>query len=119
MCWGFASLKSLETYLALNELGNYDFSEMHLDYIQSDLMYGYRELHTGGNFSEFKEYITVSGVVLESDVPYREHSEEEYSKFTDIRKITEGTDIKHVYVVEKTFLNYNDEYRLKIAYFCC
>ena len=92
LCWGFASLKSLETYLALNELGNYDFSEMHLDYIQSDLMYGYRELHTGGNFSEFKEYITVSGVVLESDVPYREHSEEEYSKFTDIRKITEVTE---------------------------
>ena len=92
LCWDFASIKSLETYLALNGIGNYDLSEMHLDYIESDLMYGNRTVHQGGNFYNFKNYISESGVVLEEDVPYREHTEEEYSKFADIKKVVEVTE---------------------------
>ena len=92
LCWDFASIKSLETYLALNNIGDYDLSEIHLDYIESDLMYGNRTIHQGGNFSNFKRYISESGVVLEKDAPYRDHTEEEYSKFNDIKKVVEVTE---------------------------
>ena len=92
LCWDFASIKTLETYLALNNLGNYDFSEMHLDYVESDLFYGNRKIHEGGNFENFKSYITESGVVLEDDVPYRDHTEEEYNKFLDMKKVLEVTE---------------------------
>lgn len=93
LCWDFASMKSLETYLALNNLGNYDFSELHLDYIESDLLYGTRELHQGGNFSNFRSYVIESGVVLEEDVPYyRVYTEEEYNKLNEIPNVIEVTD---------------------------
>lgn len=92
LCWDFASLKALETYLAINKLGDYDLSESHLDYIESDFMYGFRKEGTGGNFNNFKKYISESGVVTEEEVPYREYSEEEYSKFVDIKKVTEVTE---------------------------
>lgn len=92
LCWDFASLKSLETYLALNDFGDYDLSEMHVNYIESNLMYGSREVHTGGNFNIFKKYISESGVVTESEVPYRVYDENEYSKFADIEKVTEVTE---------------------------
>lgn len=94
LCWDFASLKTLETYLALNNLGNYDFSELHMDYITSNLMYGYRGLHEGGNFEIFKSYLTESGVVEEEKVPYnfKEYTEEEYNKFTDFEKVIEVTE---------------------------
>lgn len=92
LCWDFASIKSLETYLALNNLGNYDFSEIHLDYIESNLLYGYRDVHTGGNFSEFQRYVTESGVVLEKDAPYRDHNEDEYYKFVDMKNVLNVTE---------------------------
>ena len=94
LCWDFASIKPLETHLALKNLGKYDFSELHLDYITSDLLFGSRELHWGGNFSEFKEYIIESGVVLEKEVPYEhaDYSEEEYMKFNNIKKAVEVTE---------------------------
>ena len=100
LCWDFASIKPLETYLALNNLGNYDFSEMHLDYIESELFYGNRKIHQGGNFNNFKNYIVESGVVLENEVPYRDHTEEEYNKFLDIKKaieVTETVDFPSIY----------------------
>lgn len=34
-CWAFASLNSLETYLMIHGYGEYDFSEIHLSYIES------------------------------------------------------------------------------------
>lgn len=92
LCWDFASVKSLETHLAINGLGNYDLSEMHVNYITSDLMYGGRKIDTGGNFGEFKDYISESGVVLENQVPYKDYTEEEYSKFADIQKVIEVTE---------------------------
>lgn len=94
LCWDFASMKSLETYLALKNIGNYDLSELHVDYITSNLMYGSRELHEGGNFAMFKDYLTESGVVLEEKVPYdfKEYTEEEYEKFPDMEKVIEVTE---------------------------
>ena len=64
-------MKSLETYLALNGYGDFDFSELHVDYLESDEFGNYRELHQGGNFSDFEEYLGNNYVpVLESEVPY-------------------------------------------------
>ena len=103
LCWGFASLNTLETHLALNDLGEYDFSEIHLDYIESQKLYGYRSLHDGGNFGVFKDYIIESGVVLEETLPYstdREYSEEEYEKFIDMESVitvTETVDFPSIY----------------------
>ena len=105
LCWDFASIKSLETHLALNNK-NMDLSEIHLDYIESNLMFGSREVHNGGNFDMFKDYLIDDGVVLEEKAPYYEsvkyeygyyhnpieYSEEQYSKFTDIEKATEVTE---------------------------
>ena len=111
LCWDFASIKSLETYLALNNLGDYDFSELHVDYIESDLLYGERGLHQGGNFDMFKKYLIESGVVLESDVPYNMvYTEEEYNKLNEIPKaieVTETVDFPSIYKGEKA--NYTDE----------
>ena len=44
LCWDFASLKSLESYLSINGYGDYDFSELHLDYLTSSEFGGYRSL---------------------------------------------------------------------------
>lgn len=110
LCWGFASIKTLETYLSLNNLGNYDFSELHLDYIESELMYGDRAIHAPGNFGDFQNYVIESGVVLEEQVPYTytgtgtaggeeytyiglyDYTEEQYNKFPDIEKAVEVTE---------------------------
>ena len=105
LCWDFASIKALETYLSLNKLGDYDFSEMHLDYIESDLMYGERKLHDGGNFENFKNYVSESGVVLEESVPYtyNDFSEEEYTKFADMKSVvnvTETVDFPTMYKID-------------------
>ena len=100
LCWDFASMKSLETYCALNNLGNFDFSEIHLDYLESNLLYGTREIHDGGNFQMFEKYIGEFGVVDESQAPYREHSKEEYYKFMDMPKtmeVTETIDFPYMY----------------------
>ena len=94
LCWAFASLNSLETYLALNNLGNYDFSEIHLDYMRSNLMYGYRYLHAGGSFDDFREYVLQSGAVLEQDTEYyKDYTKDEYEKFADMKSIVDVTDI--------------------------
>ena len=111
LCWDFASIKPLETYLALNNLGDYDFSELHVDYIESNLLYGERELHQGGNFDMFKNYLIESGVVLESDVPYNMvYTEEEYNKLNEIPKaieVTETVDFPSIYKGENS--NCTDE----------
>ena len=73
-CWTFASLNTIETNLALNGYGDYDFSETHLDYMESlsdRQYYKGRTLHSGGFFAEFKDYLKrKDGVVLNSEVPY-------------------------------------------------
>lgn len=112
LCWDFASIKALETYLALNNLGDYDFSELHLDYIESNLMYGYREVHQGGGFENFQRYVIESGVVLEEEVPYNyyDYKEDEYNQFVDMKKVvevTETVDFPSMYKSE--LFEYTDE----------
>lgn len=67
-CWTFAAL---ETYFQIHGYGTFDFSENHLNYIESDLFKEsseYRKINTGGSYSEFKDYVNKKfGPVLESD----------------------------------------------------
>ena len=88
LCWDFASMKSLETYLALNGYGDFDFSELHVDYIESDEFGNSRKLHDGGNFSDFKEYLMYNyGPVFESEVPYSEnYSIDEYDNLLNMEQ---------------------------------
>ncbi len=87
LCWDFASMKSLETFMSLNKLGDYDFSEIHVDYLTSNLLYGNRNVHGGGNFSEFEKYLALSGVVLESDAQYKDYDKDGYSKFLSLNEV--------------------------------
>ncbi len=78
LCWAFASLNTLETYLQLHGYGDYDYSELHLDYMdvimersKNSELVEERELHDGGNYLTFYEYMSHSdGPVLEEEVPY-------------------------------------------------
>ena len=70
LCWAFASIRSLETNLALHNYGYYDYSELHLGYINMLLIPG-RDLDSGGYFSDFQGYVSGNfGPVYEEIVPY-------------------------------------------------
>lgn len=84
LCWAFASLNTLETFLSLHENVMYDFSEIHLDYIESKLLYGFRSVHDGGSFYNFKDYLRLSGPVLENVTTYGDQDEEIYKSFVDL-----------------------------------
>lgn len=77
-CWAFTALRCLETHLALNHQGYYDFSELHLDYLTSELYGGDRKLHDGGNFYDFIDYVQEGlGPVLEEELPLQTDVTEE------------------------------------------
>lgn len=80
LCWAFASLRSLETNLALNGYGEYDFSEWHMAYFERN-GFGYElKPESGGAFFNFKKYTSYNrGPVLESEVPYgTKYSEDKF-----------------------------------------
>ena len=118
LCWDFASMNTLETNIALKHKKDYDFSEIHVDYITSNLLYGYRELHDGGNFEIFEDYFKYTGTVLEKELKYnKDYTNEEYSKFKDMKPVvyaTETVDYPAIYTIDKDDPNYNQkvkEYR--------
>ena len=84
LCWAFASFNALETHLALKQKKTYDFSEIHMDYIESDYLYGGRPLHEGGNWDNFKDYFSISGPVSEKVAKYGDLPAEVYKKFPDM-----------------------------------
>ncbi len=120
LCWDFASMKSLETNIQLHEERDLDLSELHLDYYQSNLMYGDRQIHNGGSFSEFVDYSLLTGAVLEETVPYgvtskntidgkeytyftpNDFKEEEYSKFTSMNTVARATEVVDFPSIRKT-----------------
>ncbi|MCL1790497.1 MAG: hypothetical protein FWG40_03930 [Peptococcaceae bacterium] len=89
LCWDFAALKSMETFLQLHDEPSYDLGEIHVDYITSNLMYGWRNVHDGGNFSDFEDYLKVSGPVLQMD--YRDYEEDEYMEFYKMSSVATVT----------------------------
>lgn len=88
LCWDFASVKSVETNIALTQGKNYDFSESHIDYMTCNLMaLNYRDENDGGNFAIMKTYNeSYNGFVLEEDVPLNVYEDYEYNTFYNIPK---------------------------------
>ncbi len=89
LCWDFSSMKTIESFLKLHNLGEYNFSEIHVDYIMSDLLFGDRSLHDGGNFEYLVQYSSINGGFVDTKkLDYEnDYSKEEYLKFKDTEKI--------------------------------
>lgn len=87
LCWDFASLKSVQTNLQLTQGKFYDLSESHVDYMTSNLMNGYRDENSGGNFIDVISYNNMyNGFVLEDEVPLNVYEDYEYNTFYNIPK---------------------------------
>ena len=94
-CWAFAALKSLETYLIMHDYGEYDFSEIHMSYLESNDFFDTkgsqfgRRPNTSGNFDEAMDYITRGyGPVLEEDFPYNQkYTVDDYDRFLNIEPV--------------------------------
>ena len=73
VCWCFAGMAAVESYLKLKGYGEYDFSEEHVRW-WATLRDGYgfkRESYEPSSFSVVKNYLTsAGGVRLEEDIPY-------------------------------------------------
>lgn len=91
LCWDFAATKSLETNLQLTKKKKYDLSEMHVNYVTSNLLIGERDINYGGNFAVYEDYLSDSGAVLEKDVEYRDYNKEEYDNFLGMKDVTTVT----------------------------
>lgn len=81
LCWDFAATKSFETNYQLKTNKKLDLSEIHVDYITSDKMFGNREIHSGGNFGFYNDYLLTFSPAKGLD--YRDYDKNEYSSFAD------------------------------------
>ena len=106
LCWDFASMKCVETNLALTQGKNYDFSEIFVDYLASnELANNGRGAHEGGNFDMFMNYVErVNGFVEEDKLEYRDYPNDEYISFIDMDLVDESV---FDYI---DFPNYNKTY---------
>ena len=112
LCWDFAATKSLETNIELTQKKKYDFSEMHVNYVTSNLLIGSRDIDDGGNFSIYEDYLVDSGAVLEKDVGYKDYSEDVYKKFLDMKNIVTVTKTVNFPTIQKLG-NYEEKFSTK------
>lgn len=120
-CWTFASLETLETYLQIHGYGTYDFSENHLNYIESNIFSessASREVNTAGHFEEFKDYVSKKfGPVSEKEFPYYEpgttthkkYTSEEYKSLLNVTPIAYVGDYAMFPYVDKENQEYSEE----------
>lgn len=89
ICWDFASIKSVETNLALTQGKYYDFSEIYVDYLTSNLLTSNgRNIHSGGFFTDFLRYnLEFKGFLLEKNLEYREYGSDEYRNFANMELV--------------------------------
>lgn len=66
LCWDFASSTALETHLKLRGI-DYNPSELQIDFLSSNLMYGSRELHAAGRFQYFVDMASSIGTISEEN----------------------------------------------------
>lgn len=64
LCWDYASSTALETHLKLRGI-DYNPSELQIDFLSSNLMYGNRNLHDGGTFQYFADMASSIGTMSE------------------------------------------------------
>lgn len=87
ICFAYASLTSLETYLALNYGEYYDFSELHFAlslYLQDKHHTSVDSaLNNGGNFSQFDLYTQKDkSIVLEEEMPMSKYASLNANKYS-------------------------------------
>lgn len=106
LCWAFSSLTSLETNLALNGYGDYDFSERHLDYMTSDG----QSWGSAGNFEIFDNYIAKNdGPVLEETVPYNGfYYNSDYEKLNSLKSQAYVTETIDFPTIDKSIREYSE-----------
>lgn len=99
-CWAFASLETLETYLQIHGYGTFDFSENHLNYIESNLFpetSENRDINTAGSFNTFKEYASNKfGPVSEEDFPYYDGSNHKSYTKDELQSLLNVTPLAYV-----------------------
>ena len=111
ICWAFSSMKTLETFLELHNKEEYNLSEITMDYVTSNLMYGNRPIHQGGSFDTFEEYLMRTGAKEQEENEYHDYTEEEYKnliKRKDIARVTET--IKFPSIMKDKY-NTEEEYK--------
>ena len=72
LCWAFATLESMETHYLLKNNEQIDLSELALDFLISDQVFGYREIHTGGNFRDVIDKGNIKGIRKEKGDEYHQ-----------------------------------------------
>jgi C1A family cysteine protease len=70
-CWAFASIGSVESNWLLNSYGNYDLSENNMKNCHNFLW----SACDGGNSEIASSYLTIKGIISESDDNYRDYSQ--------------------------------------------
>ena len=72
ICWDFAAMATLESFLKLNNYGDYDLSEEHLRWWASDGEYGWSvdDMNGALNYEAMGYLTSWSGPKLEKDIPY-------------------------------------------------
>ena len=103
-CYAYAGLNSIETNIALKTGLTYDFSEMHVEYMTSDLLEGNRTLNEGGNFQTVVNYSKdLFGPVLESEIPNKKYTEDEYTLLRSAKPIVTITETVEFPTINKRY----------------
>lgn len=119
-CWIFASIESIETYLQIHENKTFDFSEMHVNYIESNLFedtMAFRNINTGGNYGYFVDYMKKKyGTTLESDFPYYDengkvtsYSKEQLPSLLEITPVAYASTFINFPFIDKENKTYTEE----------
>ena len=109
-CWAYASAKSAETFMTLQNNKIYNLSEAHIAYSRCKFFGGTNDItaeqcySAGGTFSSFvnsetglKDEGIVKGPVLDSDFPREiyEFTDENLEKFNSATKLIKVTDVQY------------------------
>lgn len=101
-CYAYPALNAIETNLELFTGNEYDFSEMHIEYMTSTLLGGDRQLDAGGNFETVMNYSGAKqGPVLESDIPKKDYTSSEYNTLKNAVQIAQVYSYKNFPTINK------------------
>ena len=107
-CYAYPALNAIETNIELTTGKEYDFSEMHIEYMTSTLLGGSRELDSGGNFETAMNYsFAGKGPVLESDIPKKDYTEDEYDDLRNATAIAKVNSYKNFPTMDKKNNSYS------------
>lgn len=113
-CYAYVGLNAIETNLELTTGYEYDFSEMHIEYMTSTLLGGNRTFDGMGNFRTVIEYsVNNMGPVLEKDVPNREYNSSEYDILRNASKIAKVKECTEFQKINKKNNTYTSEELIK------